>query len=115
MFPPLLALTHGLAPGHALPLDKMSVGDSACLHGQVVRVTCPATAPPYTLGGWMVTGVEVGGVEFGVQLLGGPDIDQGEEITVVGVLKVTTTPATWVNGRQVPACTSVVVVGVRVR
>lgn len=50
-----------------------------------------------------------------VQLLGGPDIDQGETITAVGVLRVVNAPATVVNGMQVLAATSVVVIGVRVK
>lgn len=62
-----------------------------------------------------MTGVEVGGVEMAVQLLGGPDIDQGETITAVGVLRVVNAPATVVNGMQVLAATSVVVIGVRVK
>jgi len=59
MFSLLLALTHGLANGPALPLDKMTMGDAASLHGQFVRVTCPASAPADTFSGWMMTGVQV--------------------------------------------------------
>lgn len=65
--------------------------------------------------GWTVTGVDKGGVELGVQLLGGPDIDRGETVTAVGVLRVVNTPPAVVNGVNVPAATSVVVVGVRVK
>lgn len=111
----LLLIALGLASGPALPLDKMTVGDAASLHGQVVRVTVPASQPPYTFAGWTVTGVEVGGVEFGVQLFGTVDIDQGETVRAVGVLRVVTIPAAVVNGQNVPASTSVVVVGVRVK
>ncbi len=115
MLPLLLAVAHALPNGPALPLDKMTVGDAASLHGQVVRVTCPASQPPSTFAGWTTTGVEIGDVEFGVQLLGTVDIDRDETVTALGVLRVTTTPATVVNGMNVPACTSVVVVGVRVK
>lgn len=111
----LFTVAHGLAHGPALPLDKITVGDAASLHGQVVRVTCPAGQPPYTFAGWTVTGVEVGGVEMGVQFYGQVDINQGETVTALGVLRVVKTPAAVVNGQFVPAATSVVVVGVRVR
>lgn len=111
----LTALAHGLTHGPAVQLDTMTVGDAASLHGQVVRVTCPATAPADTCAGWTTTGVEVGGVEMVVQLAGQVDIRRGETVTAVGVLKVRVIPTAVVNGVEVPAATSVVVVGMRVK
>lgn len=116
MFPIVLAVAHGLAHGPAIELDKLTAGDAASLHGQIVRVTCPATAPADTFAGWTTTGVEVGGVEMVAQMAGTVDIKRGETVTALGVLKVRTSPAAVVNGQQVPAATSVVVVvGVRVK
>lgn len=88
----LFAVSNAIANGPALPLETMTVGDAASLHGQVVRVTCPASQPPYTFAGWTVTGVEVGNVEMGVQLLGSVDIDRDETLTAVGVLRVALQP-----------------------
>jgi len=93
----------------------MTVGDAVSLHGQVVRVTVPAEAPVYTCAGWTVTAVTKGGAEMCVQLFGGPDIDRDETLTVVGVMRVTNTPAAVANGVNVPAATNVVVFGVRVK
>ncbi len=50
-----------------------------------------------------------------VMLPGRWDVSQGDKLTAIGVLKVITTPAAVVNGQNVPATTSIVVVGVRVR
>ncbi len=58
---------------------------------------------------------ELGNVERGVQMPGRWDVSQGDTVTVIGVLKVVTTPAAVVKGQNVPASTSLVVVGVRVR
>lgn len=65
--------------------------------------------------GWTVARVVAGGVERMAVVPNGAGAWQGDTLTVVGVLRVVNTPAAVVNGQNVPAFTSVVVTGVRVR
>ena len=115
MYPLLLNVVLGLGVGPTVDLNKMTVGDAVSLHGQMVRASLDVGQPTYTQGGWTVAGCEVANVERGVMLPGRWQVDQGDNVTVLGRLKVVTTPAAVVNGQNVPAMTSVVVVGVRVR
>lgn len=111
----LVSAALALPNGPALSLDAMTVPDAVGLNGQVVLVTVTVKQPPDTSFGWTVAGIEVGGVERGVQMPGKWDVRQGDVITAVGVLKVVNTPGGVVNGQAVPACVSIVVVGARVR
>lgn len=113
MLPILIACALAGEPSHRL--DKLTVGDCVSLHGQVVRVTFTVGLPVDEFRGWAIAGVDAGGVEMGVMVPNGAGVWQKDTVTVIGVLRVVNTPAAVVNGIEVPAFTSMMVTGLRVR
>jgi hypothetical protein len=95
-----------LALPQPVALDGISVERARTLHGKLVSTSFMVAKPAYTILGCTVIGAadRDDGAERGITLRGTRlDIDVGDCISVVGVMRVIDHPPAFVNGQWVLA------------
>jgi hypothetical protein len=109
-----LLWSHGL-PGvipYPVELDRMSVAQAWGNNGRLVVTTFTISCPPDTHGDVSIIGAGWDEVERGAYVSKDLLLDKGQEVTVVGVLRVKVHPPAWVNGQRVPVWTEIWIEGV---
>ncbi len=104
-----LLWSHGLEGVLPRPveLDRMSVAQAWASNRRLVVTTFTISCPTDTHGDVTVIGAGWDEVERSAYVPKDGLLDKGQEVTVVGVLRVTVHPPAWVNGQFVPVWTEI--------
>jgi hypothetical protein len=93
-------------------LDRMTVAQAWGNNGRLVWSTFTISCPTDTHGDVTVIGAGWDAVERAAYVPKDFLLDKGDEVTVVGVMRVKNYPPAWVNGQFVPAWTEIWIEGV---
>jgi hypothetical protein len=91
----------------AVELDVMTVAQAWALNGKWVVTSFTISCPPDTYCETTVIGAGTDEVERSAYVPKDLLLDKGQDVTVVGVLRVKINPPAWVNGQRVPVWTEI--------